>query len=76
MLLRKGMIDNAVVHFEEALRIKHDYAEAHNSLGAAMLFKGNNQEAIKRFREALRIKPDFSGARNNLNKILTTPTKK
>ena len=53
-------------HYEQALRIKPDYAEAHNNLGIALAQTGKIEEAIAHYEQALRIKPDYAEAHNNL----------
>jgi tetratricopeptide (TPR) repeat protein len=44
-LLNEGHLDEAAVHFREALRIKPDYAEAHNNLGLVYLREGLGAKA-------------------------------
>jgi protein O-mannosyl-transferase len=56
----------AVEHFEAALRIKPDLAEASNILGVCMAQAGLCAAAIPRFEAALRLKPGLSEADNNL----------
>jgi Tfp pilus assembly protein PilF len=58
-----------VVHFQEALRIKPDYAEVYNSLGAALVSQGKILEAMANFRQAIRIKPDLMEAKLNLKNL-------
>ena len=65
-LSKKGNVDEAIAHFQEALQIKPDFADAHNNLGIALLQKGNVDEAIAHYQKALQIKPDFAEAHNNL----------
>jgi tetratricopeptide (TPR) repeat protein len=65
-----GQLDEAIVEYREALRIKQDYADAHLSLGNALRRKGQLDEAIAEYREALRIKPDHAFAHNNLGNVL------
>jgi tetratricopeptide (TPR) repeat protein len=55
-----------IAHFEQALRIKPDYAEAHNDLGTALARTGKIDDGIPHFEQALRIKPDFAEAHFNL----------
>ena len=57
---------------QEVLRLKPDYAEAHNNLGTAFYQQGRTGEAIRQFQEALRLKPDYAGARKNLDAVLAT----
>jgi tetratricopeptide (TPR) repeat protein len=65
-----GRVQEAIGHFEQALRIKPDMAEAHYNLGLALQQTGRVQEAIKHYEQALRIKPDYAEAHNNLGVIL------
>jgi tetratricopeptide (TPR) repeat protein len=55
---KKGQFDEAISKFQEALRLKPDYAGAHISLGIALLNKDQTDEAISQLQEALRLKPD------------------
>ena len=66
----EGKLDEAIPHFQRALQINPDYAEAHNNLGATLFQKGKVDEAIPHFQEALRIKPDYAHAESNLGNAL------
>jgi len=57
-LRQKGMVDEAITHFQEALQIKPGDAEIHNNLGNALLQKGEVDEAMVQYQKALQIKPD------------------
>jgi tetratricopeptide (TPR) repeat protein len=65
-LLRTGNAQEAIGHYEQALRITPDFAEAHFNLGLALEKVGRVQEAIGHYEQALRIKPDFVQAQNAL----------
>ena len=65
-LLPPGRIDEAIAHYQKALEIRPDYAEAHNNLGIALAGRGRIDEAIAHFQKALEIKPDYAEAHNNL----------
>jgi tetratricopeptide (TPR) repeat protein len=69
-LVQAGKLEDAISHYERALRIKPDYAEPHYNLGNALLQLGRTQEAIKHYEQALRIKPDYAEAHNSLGVIL------
>ena len=57
--------------YQEALRLKPDYAEAHNNLGLALQDQGCMlAEAVSQYQEALRLKPDYAEAHNNLGNAL------
>jgi tetratricopeptide (TPR) repeat protein len=65
-LSRLGRVQDAIGHFEQALRLNPEYAEAHNNLGVALLAQGRRQEAIGHWEQALRINPDLAEAHFNL----------
>jgi len=65
-LLQSGQMPEAMEHYEEALRIKPDYAEAHYNLGVALYQAGRVSEAVEQFEQVLRINPNDVEARNNL----------
>lgn len=61
-----GQLQEGIGHFEEALRIKPDFAEVHSNWGNALLREGRIPEAIAHFEQALRIKLDDAATHNNL----------
>ena len=69
-LYRKGRMDEAISHYQEALQIEPDYAEARNNLGNALLQRGDVDDAISNYQKALQIKPDYAEACNNLGAVL------
>jgi len=69
-LLKKGNVNEAIVHFQKSLKIKSDYTEAHINLGNALLKKGSADEAIVHYQKALQIKPDYTEAHINLGYAL------
>ncbi|MGD9122378.1 MAG: tetratricopeptide repeat protein, partial [Desulfobacterales bacterium] len=73
--LRNGKVENAVFHFREALRLKPDYAQAYNSLGAALVLTGKTDEAVFNFKKALQIKPDYLEPKDNLDRLSASKKK-
>jgi tetratricopeptide (TPR) repeat protein len=65
-------VDEAIVHYQKALQINPDYAEAHNNLGNAFRQMGRMDEAIVHYQKALQIKPDNAEVQNNLARVLAT----
>jgi serine/threonine protein kinase len=67
----KGRLDEAIAEYREAIRIKKNFAEAHNSLGAILCDgKGDYDSAIAEFQEAIHLKKDHAEAHYNLGNAL------
>ena len=62
-----GDVGRAAAAYEEVLRRKPEFAEAHNNLGLLWLNAGKIDLAQNEFRAALKIKPDYSAAQRNLD---------
>ena len=72
MLGRKGAPgDDVVAEFRAAIRLRPDYAEAHNNLGLVLIQSGKDEEGIAALREAVRLAPAYAEARTNLGAALT-----
>jgi tetratricopeptide (TPR) repeat protein len=69
-LEQAGRVQEAIEHYEQALRIKPDFADAHSNLGVALAQQGRLQEAIEHWEESLRINPDSADAHFNLGLAL------
>jgi tetratricopeptide (TPR) repeat protein len=80
-LFQLGRFDEAIAESQKALKIKPDFAAAHNNLGAALVENqrsdngaprenGAVDEAIAHYRMALQINPDFAQAHSNLGNAL------
>jgi len=65
-LTQQGRLPEAIQTFQDALRLKPDYAEPHYCLGNIFLQDGNINDAIAHYEQALRIKPDYAETHNNL----------
>ena len=53
-----GKYDRAIEDYNEALRLKPDFAQAFSDRGAAWYFKGEYSKAIADYDEAIRIDPN------------------
>jgi tetratricopeptide (TPR) repeat protein len=69
-LAEKGRVDEAIGQYQQALRLRPDYGDAHYSLGIAFAGKGQLDEAISHYQQALRRKPNNGYAHNNLGSAL------
>lgn len=62
----------ALVHYEAALRLSPDYAEAHNNYAALLATLPNRQqEALAHYEAALRLKPEIAEAHYNLANLFS-----
>jgi tetratricopeptide (TPR) repeat protein len=76
-LLPQGRLAEAIGHFQKAVEIRPDYAEArdnlakaHYNLANALLKQGKPEEAIAHFQQSLEIEPANAKALNNLGNAL------
>ena len=70
VLLNAGKGQDAIVRFEQAVRLQPDFAEAHNNLGVALQGAGQPQEAIGHYEQAVRLQPDLAVTHDNLGLAL------
>jgi serine/threonine protein kinase/tetratricopeptide (TPR) repeat protein len=71
-LKRKGRLNEAVAECREAIRLRNNYAAAHNNLGAILCDdKQDYDGAIAAFRQAIRFKKDDPETHHNLGVALT-----
>jgi hypothetical protein len=68
-LAQTGKTEDAITHYEQALRIHPDLPEVHYNLGNALAQAGRVPEAIAHYEQALRIKPDFTQAQSALARL-------
>jgi protein O-mannosyl-transferase len=67
---QNGRPVEAISHFQTALQINPNDAEARNNLGSAFLETGNLDDAIAQYQEALRINPRHANVHSNLGAAL------
>ncbi len=79
LLMRRGQLDEAIAHFETALKIRSQSAESHYHLGLALIH--NNlanalvrerrlDEAIPHYEQAVTLRPDYADAHYNFGVAL------
>ena len=56
----------ARTHYAMAIRLRPDFAEAHNNLGTLAGREGRWPEAVDHFRRAIELRPTFEAAQRNL----------
>ena len=66
-LLRQGKPEQAIVHCQNAIRLRSGYAKAHNNFGLALVALGRPGEAIIKYHETLRLDSTDAEAYNNLS---------
>lgn len=64
-----GSLENAAVHFAEAVRIAPESPAAHYNLGSMLLRVGKPDEAEPHLQKALQLRPDYAAAHHNLGII-------
>ena len=66
-LFTEGKNEEAIDHYNKAIRLKPDYAEAYNNRGIAYDELGQYQMAIENYNGIIRLKPDLIYACNAYN---------
>lgn len=66
VLVNQERLDEALQHYEEALKIRKNYTKAHYNLGVALAKQGRLAEARHHFAEVLRLEPNHVAARRFL----------
>ena len=66
---KKGMIDDAVIHYNAALAINPSEVDVRYNLAILLASRGDYQSAVRHYKEILRIEPSDAQAHNNLGNI-------
>ena len=75
LYLSRGMVNNAIRHFEISATLKPQSAAAHFNLGTAQAQGGRFEASVGSFRTALKLRPDYSLAHGNLGRVLLAQNK-
>ncbi len=70
--LKKGDVDAAIDRFQEAIRLKHDFARPRLLLGQAYERKDEKRDALRYYREYVKIlpkAPDAAKVRKRIEKL-------
>ena len=70
VLMNKGLLDEAITHFQKTLEINPNFAGAYDGFGLALSRKGRVDEAMKYYQKALEINPDYADSYYNLGMVL------
>ena len=69
-LARKGESDEAMVHYQESIRLEPNYADAYYNRGNLLLAKGNIDDAIADWEKTLQLQPNDADAHTCLGNAL------
>ena len=61
-----GHFNQAILCYEEAIKLNPDLVDAHNNMGISLKEIGEIEKAVISFKKALKIKPDYAMVHNNL----------
>ncbi len=67
---KKGLWVGAIAEYREAIRLKPDDAEAHNSLGRALEHKSDRQAALDEYRKAYDLDPKNATFQGDYERLL------
>lgn len=69
ILLKQGLIDEAIEHFSKGLELDPSNAEAQNDFGLALVRVGRVAEAEPHYRQAVELNPRYFKAYENLGQL-------
>jgi tetratricopeptide (TPR) repeat protein len=71
ILLQAGRVQDAIVHFNEFVRLQPDSAAGHYNLGNALAMERQYQDAARAYQRAIDLDPAFGEAHGNLGAMLS-----
>ena len=69
-LARKGRSDDAMLHYDKAIKLQPNYADAYYNRGTVLFAKGRTDEAIADWTKALETQPNDADAHTSLGNAL------
>ena len=69
MFLQDNLVDNAIIVFQENVRLFPNEANAWDSLGEAYFLKRDKDNALKSYRKALELDPNSKSAQAIILKL-------
>ena len=72
LLMGRGELNQAILHFTQANRIRPNEPTVNNAFGAALLAAGRTEESVPHLTAALNARPDYFDARYNLGNALAS----
>ena len=69
VLFGQSRLNEAMFHFQEALRLKPDNEVAYHNVGYVLVHKGQLDDAIVQFRKSLEIAPNYPRAHINIANV-------
>lgn len=69
-LRKKGLLDEAIFHYRETIRLDPGFVEAYYNLGNTMMLAGRKNEALTWYRHAVRLNPGHPQLRLGLANAL------
>ncbi len=69
----KGLYDQAIGDYSQAITLRPDYANAYNNRGIAYEHKNQNDQAIADYRMAVKIDPNHQNSLDALKRLGATP---
>jgi tetratricopeptide (TPR) repeat protein len=72
LLMGRAELNEAILHFTQANRIRPNEPTVNNAFGAALLAAGRTEESIPHLTAALNARPDYFDARYNLGNALAS----
>ncbi len=72
VLKKQGKTAEAMAHYQAALRLSQDYADAHYNMGTLLKERGDADQAIEQFKRAIQLNPMYASAHYNMANLLVS----